>query len=55
MEKKHKRRLLERFPGEMQEKKIIVLDIEDNYKYMDNELVEMIRISVEQYLTDLDK
>jgi predicted protein tyrosine phosphatase len=55
MEKKHKQRLLERFPEEMQEKTIIVLDIEDNYKYMDNELIEMIRISVKQYLTDIDK
>ncbi len=50
MEKKHKQRLLEKFPNEMISKQVIILDIEDKYEYMDNELVEMIKLSVESYL-----
>ncbi|MBP6455283.1 MAG: hypothetical protein KA275_01035 [Chitinophagaceae bacterium] len=54
MEKKHKQRLLEKFPTETQNKIIIILDIEDNYKYMDNELIGIIKLSVKPYLDDLD-
>ncbi len=50
MEKKHKERLKENFPGEIRDKKVVVLDIEDNYKYMDEELVEIIKASVDPYL-----
>jgi protein-tyrosine phosphatase len=50
MEKKHKQRLLEKFPNETQYKKIIILDIEDEYTYMNNELIEMIKLSVDAYL-----
>jgi len=50
MEKKHKQRLLENFPVETRKKKIVVLDIEDNYEYMDTELIEIIKTSVEPYL-----
>lgn len=50
MEKKHKQRLLDKFPEEIHNKELIVLDIEDNYGYMDEELVEMIKLSVDSYL-----
>lgn len=50
MEKKHKLRLLDKFPGEIQGKRVIILDIEDEYPYMDEELVEMIKLSVDPYL-----
>jgi predicted protein tyrosine phosphatase len=53
MEKRHKQRLIEKFPEEIKNKKIVVLDIEDNYKYMDPELIEIIKKSVEPYLEDL--
>lgn len=43
--KKHKQGLIE----ETRNKKIVVLDIEDNYKYMDEELIEIIKKSVEPY------
>lgn len=43
MEHKHKKRLTENFPAETAAKKIIVLDIPDEYQYMDEELVAMIR------------
>ncbi len=50
MEKRHKHRLNERFGQGLNEKQIIVLDIEDNYRYMDEELIEMLKTSVNPYL-----
>ena len=50
MEKKHKQRLLDNFPNETKNKRLVILDIEDDYKYMDEELVEMIKLSVDPYL-----
>lgn len=50
MEKRHKQRLCENFTAEMQDKKIVVLDIADDYGYMDEELIEMIKLSVTPYL-----
>jgi protein-tyrosine phosphatase len=50
MEKKHKQRLLDKFPSETKNKQLIVLDIEDDYEYMDKELVEMIKLSVDPHL-----
>jgi len=38
------------FPEEMHNKDIIILDIEDNYTYMNEELVELIQSSVDPYL-----
>jgi len=40
MEKKHKTRLVEKFPNATSSKEIIILDIPDEYQYMDSELVE---------------
>ena len=54
MEKKHKQRLTEKYPDEMLQKKIVVLDIEDNYEYMDRELIEIIKTSIEPYLSELN-
>lgn len=51
MEKHHRERLLEKFPDELIGKELVVLDIEDNYQYMDPELIEVIRSSVNAYLT----
>ena len=50
MEKKHKQRLTERYPEETRSKQIVVLDIPDEYQYMDQELVDMILTSVDPYL-----
>lgn len=50
MEKKHRERLLEKFPNEMNDKKIVVLEIQDIYKYMDPELIEELKISLIEYL-----
>lgn len=50
MEKRHKQRLQEKFGETLQDKKVITLDIEDNYQYMDEELIEILKISVSPYL-----
>ncbi len=50
IEKKHKQRMFENFPIEISEKQIIVLDIPDNYKFMDSELIEEIESKVNQYI-----
>jgi len=54
MEKRHKQILIQKFPEETSQKKIIVLDIEDNYEYMDAGLIEIIKRSVEPYLPELN-
>lgn len=53
MEKKHKQRLTEKFANETQGKKLVVLEIPDDYKYMDAELIEMIKISISPYLPNV--
>lgn len=50
MEKKHKERIIENFPVETKEKNIIVLDISDEYKYMDIELIDEIKAKVDFYI-----
>lgn len=42
METEHTKQLKQRFPEIMQAKKVIVLDIPDEYEYMDEELVGML-------------
>jgi predicted protein tyrosine phosphatase len=50
MEKRHKQRLMEKFESVIQNKKIVILEIEDHYQYMDPELIETLRISVAPYI-----
>ena len=52
MEKKHKERLIQKFPDEARAADIVVLNIEDHYKFMDEELVAMIQTGVAPYLMD---
>ena len=47
MEDKHRQRILADFPGESKFKPMHVLDIPDEYKFMDDELVELIRSAAE--------
>lgn len=46
MEHKHKSRLAAEFSGLLADKPVHVLDIPDEYKYMDPELVELLEQSV---------
>ena len=50
MEDKHKQTMIEKFPFEIEQKKIVVLDIPDKYKYMDDELIQEIKIKVNKYI-----
>jgi predicted protein tyrosine phosphatase len=50
MEEKHKSRLKAEFTRLLDNKQIHVLDIPDDYKYMDPELVEMLEQSVNSFL-----
>lgn len=50
MEKKHKQRIKEKFSEATSQKQIIVLDIPDDYQFIDPELVEEIETKVGGYL-----
>ena len=50
MEKRHRERLKEKFGSLADTKEIIILDIQDEYKYMDPELIEILETSVSPYL-----
>jgi predicted protein tyrosine phosphatase len=50
MEKKHKQRMLEKFGSELENKEIIVLNIPDEYKFMDQELIEDIKAGVNNHI-----
>ncbi len=47
MEYKHKQRLKADYPALLKHKKLAVLDIPDDYAYMDAELIELIKTAVE--------
>ncbi|MBI2271637.1 MAG: protein tyrosine phosphatase [Bacteroidetes bacterium] len=55
MEKTHKQRLTEKFPDNIVNKSVFILDISDDYEYMDTELIESIKASVSPYLKNVKK
>ncbi|MDF2433656.1 MAG: hypothetical protein JWP44_3287 [Mucilaginibacter sp.] len=50
MERKHKEILKQRFPITVVEKKVIVLDIEDNYQLGDAGLISILKNALADYL-----
>lgn len=50
MEKKHKQRMKENFATDLNGKDIVILDIPDDYQYMDEELILELQIKVNPYL-----
>ncbi|MBP6732294.1 MAG: hypothetical protein KA149_09555 [Chitinophagales bacterium] len=50
MENKHRQLIKQKFRGKYDAEKIVVLDIEDNYQYMDEELILSLKLSVGPYL-----
>ena len=50
MEKKHLRRLQEKFPDAIADKKIICLHIADDYEFMQPELIDLLEAGVASYL-----
>ncbi len=53
MESKHKQRLKSNFPLELGDKEIVVLDIPDDYQYMDPELMEILKNSIDPIIEDM--
>jgi len=49
MERKHKRRLVENFETNPARQEIVILEIPDDYKYMDAELIRLLREGVDPY------
>ncbi|MDE6726390.1 MAG: protein tyrosine phosphatase [Oscillospiraceae bacterium] len=50
MEKKHLRRIREKYPEELHNKKTVCLNIPDDYEYMDEELQELLLSCVDEYI-----
>lgn len=50
MEKKHVRRLQERFSDALAHKKIVCLNIPDDYQFMDRELIELLISTVSEHI-----
>ncbi|WP_044357696.1 protein-tyrosine-phosphatase [Paenibacillus sp. E194] len=50
MEKKHIRRLRDKYSYESNGKKLICLDIPDDYTYMDEELIDLLKARVFEYI-----
>lgn len=52
MEDKHKSRLKQHFRPQLKGQEIIVLDIPDDYQYLDPELIDILEKSVHYYLEE---
>lgn len=50
MEKKHVRRIREKYPDIVSGKKVVCLNIPDDYEYMDEELQELLQSAVSEYI-----
>ena len=53
MERRHVARLRERFGDVLGDRKLVCLDIPDEFPFMDPELVKMLEASLTEYLPDL--
>ncbi|MDE6913279.1 MAG: protein tyrosine phosphatase [Lachnospiraceae bacterium] len=51
MEKKHVRRIREKYPDIVNGKKLICLNIHDDYEFMDRELQELLESYVYEYIS----
>ncbi len=52
MEKKHLRRIREKYANTIADKKVVCLHIGDDYEYMDEELIEILKSSTYNYLNE---
>jgi len=50
MEKKHQIRIQQKFREELKGKKVIRLDIPDEYEYMDEELIDLLESRIMEYI-----
>ena len=52
MEKKHLRRLQDKFPEELTDKRVVCLNIPDDYQFMQPELITLLQAAVSPYLEE---
>jgi predicted protein tyrosine phosphatase len=52
MEKKHMRRLGEKFPDELAAKRVVCLNIPDDYQFMQPELITLLQAAVAPHLEE---
>lgn len=50
MEKKHRQRLTQKFSNKVMNKRLICLDIPDDYRFMDEELIEILKSRVSEHI-----
>lgn len=50
MEKKHAAKLKQKFSGKLLNKQLICLDIPDDYTFMDEDLIEILKSRVSEYI-----
>jgi len=50
MEKKHTRRIQEKYKDELYDKRVVCLYIPDEFDYMDSKFIEIIKDKVEKYM-----
>jgi predicted protein tyrosine phosphatase len=50
MEPRHKQQIKEKFSKQLLHKKVFVLDIPDDYHYMDPALIELLKLAMQPYL-----
>jgi predicted protein tyrosine phosphatase len=53
MEKSHRNRLLKKYKSHLKSRRLICLNIPDQYEFMDPELVQLLKALVPRYLTNL--
>lgn len=51
MEKKHQKKMNETFRIYLADKKVVVLNIPDNYHYMDDDLIRILKTKCQPYLS----
>lgn len=50
MEIRHKQQIKVKFSKQLMNKKVFVLDIPDNYQYMDSDLIELLQLTMQPYI-----
>ena len=50
MEKAHRNKVSEKFRSLLKEKKLVVLEVPDNYEYMQPELIQSLKAKVKKFL-----
>jgi predicted protein tyrosine phosphatase len=52
MEKQHRNKIQKRFKAQLKSKRLVVLDIPDEYEFMDPELIKLLKTKMMRYVPD---